>query len=101
MSGESVYDPQIGGHNLPSTWYTLDDGNVYLLKNLLDEVAVLIDDGAVKWSNERGNSDKSRITILTILLPHHALSLLCFHHTIGTLPLEILSTGQSLDITTK
>lgn len=46
VSGGSVYDPQIGSDTLPSTRYTLGDGDAYLPENLLDEAAVLVDDGA-------------------------------------------------------
>ena len=46
VSGGSVYDPQIDSDTLPSTRYALGDGDVYLLENLLDEAAVLVDEGA-------------------------------------------------------
>ena len=46
VSGGSVYDPQIGSDTLPSTRYTLGDGDAYLPEHLLDEAAVLVDDGA-------------------------------------------------------
>lgn len=51
VSGGSVYDPQIGSDTLPSTRYALGDGDEYLLENLLDEVAVLIDDGEKLHAN--------------------------------------------------
>ena len=49
------------------------------------------------WSlSPDANKIQNYHTHLTTLPSHHAPSLLCFHYTIGTEPLGILSTGPSL-----